>query len=237
MPAEETEDSSGQAADSDIVDGEELVPSEAEKAAELYKGNVVKYLLIPAGVEVPVGLEDDMILVQMPEKDEDADGTSDTKKDYTKNKESASEKKSDEEEWITERKAYVADETLLETMKELGLLDMVAAVGMEKEECQVPEIVQKMEAEQGEKTAEIVYGGLFDMPDFKTLDQAGSQSGSYAGRASSQGGRNRYRECRQDKDRSKGCDRNKNRARQPQTKRRKPMSFFLWKHRQSFMRI
>lgn len=167
--AEETEDSSGQAADSNIVDGEELVPSEAEKAAELYKGNVVKYLLIPAGVEVPVGLEDDMILVQMPEKDEDADGTSDTKKDDTKNKESASEKKSDEEEWITERKAYVADETLLETMKELGLLDMVAAVGMEKEECQVPEIVQKMEAEQGEKTAEIVYGGLFDMPDFKTL--------------------------------------------------------------------
>ena len=63
----------------------------------------------------------------------------------------------------------MADETLLETMKELGLLDMVAAVGMEKEECQVPEIVQKMEAEQGEKTAEIVYGGLFDMPDFKTL--------------------------------------------------------------------
>ena len=163
--AEETADSDKKTADSDTVDGEELVPSEAEKAAELYKGNVVKYLLIPAGVEVPVGLEDDMILVQMPAKDETADDkTSDTKKDT-----SASSKKTDEEDWITERKAYVADETLLETMKELGLLDMVAAVGMEKEECQVPEIVQKMEAKQGEKTAEVVYGGLFDMPDFKTL--------------------------------------------------------------------
>lgn len=46
-------------------DGEVTV-SQVEMAAELYKGNVVKYLLVPEGVEVPVGLEQDMIVVQMP---------------------------------------------------------------------------------------------------------------------------------------------------------------------------
>ncbi|MCD7820285.1 MAG: hypothetical protein LUH07_14765, partial [Lachnospiraceae bacterium] len=40
--------------------------SEAESAAELYKGNVVKYLLVPEGAVVPVGLEEDMIIVNLP---------------------------------------------------------------------------------------------------------------------------------------------------------------------------
>lgn len=40
--------------------------SEEELAAELYKGNVVKYLLVPEDVEVPVGLDQDMIIVKMP---------------------------------------------------------------------------------------------------------------------------------------------------------------------------
>ena len=49
-------------------DGEEKLNgvSEAELAAELYKGNIVKYLLVPEGVEVPVGLDQDMIVVQLP---------------------------------------------------------------------------------------------------------------------------------------------------------------------------
>lgn len=49
-------------------DGEENLNgiSEEELAAELYKGNVVKYLLVPEEVEVPVGLDQDMIVVQMP---------------------------------------------------------------------------------------------------------------------------------------------------------------------------
>ena len=49
-------------------DGEENLNgvSEAELAAELYKGNIVKYLLVPEGVEVPVGLDQDMIVVQLP---------------------------------------------------------------------------------------------------------------------------------------------------------------------------
>ncbi len=40
--------------------------SEQELAAELYKGNVVKYLIVPEEVEVPVGLEQDMIIVKKP---------------------------------------------------------------------------------------------------------------------------------------------------------------------------
>ena len=40
--------------------------SEQELAAELYKGNVVKYLIVPEDVEVPVGLEQDMIIVKKP---------------------------------------------------------------------------------------------------------------------------------------------------------------------------
>ena len=49
-------------------DGEENLNgiSKEELATELYKGNVVKYLLVPEGVEVPVGLDQDMIVVQKP---------------------------------------------------------------------------------------------------------------------------------------------------------------------------
>lgn len=47
------------------ADEEETV-SQEEMAAELYKGNVVKYLLVPEGVEVTVGLDQDMIVVQLP---------------------------------------------------------------------------------------------------------------------------------------------------------------------------
>lgn len=53
-----------EAADS-AEDGDVAV-SEEEQAAELYKGNVVKYLLVPEDTVIPVGLSEDMIVVQMP---------------------------------------------------------------------------------------------------------------------------------------------------------------------------
>ena len=40
--------------------------SEAESAAKLYKENIVKYLLVPEKVEIPVGLDQDMIVVKLP---------------------------------------------------------------------------------------------------------------------------------------------------------------------------
>lgn len=43
-----------------------LIASKAEAQAELYKGNVIKYLLVPEGVEIPAGLDKEAIVVQVP---------------------------------------------------------------------------------------------------------------------------------------------------------------------------
>lgn len=40
--------------------------SKAELAAKVYKENIVKYLLVPENAEIPVGLEKDMIVVELP---------------------------------------------------------------------------------------------------------------------------------------------------------------------------
>ena len=59
-----SKDQTSEAADS--AEGGEAVVGEAEQAAELYKGNVIKYLLVPENTVIPVGLSEDMIVVQMP---------------------------------------------------------------------------------------------------------------------------------------------------------------------------
>lgn len=59
----DTEQTSGAA---DSAEDGEVAASEAEQAAELYKGNVIKYLLVPENTVIPVGLSEDMIVVQMP---------------------------------------------------------------------------------------------------------------------------------------------------------------------------
>ena len=91
---------------------------------------------MPEDVEVPVGLDQDMIIVKMP-----AD------------------------------KTYVASDEILEQMKELDLLDSVAAVGMEQKACTVPEIAEKMQVneEEDEADAEVIYGGSFEKPELKAL--------------------------------------------------------------------
>ena len=61
---ETSKDQTSEAADS--AEGGEAVVGEAEQAAELYKGNVIKYLLVPENTVIPVGLSEDMIVVQMP---------------------------------------------------------------------------------------------------------------------------------------------------------------------------
>ena len=87
--------------------------SEQDLAAELYKGNVVKYLIVPEDVEVPVGLEQDMIIVKKPT-------------DHT----------------------YAESDEILNMMKDLDLLDNVAAVGMKSKDCTVSEIADKMKAKE-----------------------------------------------------------------------------------------
>ena len=128
---EETKTDAGAAA---AEDGEELVPNENEIAAELYKGNVVKYLLVPENTEIPVGLEQDMIVVRMPV-------------DHT----------------------YAASDDILKTMETLGILDNLVAVGCEQQDCTIDSIAEKMTAKDGEQEAEVIFGGLFDQPDYKAL--------------------------------------------------------------------
>lgn len=108
--------------------------SEQELAAELYKGNVVKYLIVPEDVEVPVGLEQDMIIVKKPT-------------DHT----------------------YAESDEILNMMKDLDLLDNVAAVGMKSKDCTVSEIADKMKAKDGEKNAEVAYAGTADKLKLKNL--------------------------------------------------------------------
>ena len=43
-----------------------LVASKAEAQAELYKGNVIKYLLVPEDVEIPAGLDKETIVITLP---------------------------------------------------------------------------------------------------------------------------------------------------------------------------
>ena len=108
--------------------------SEQDLAAELYKGNVVKYLIVPENVEIPVGLEQDMIIVKKPV-------------DHT----------------------YAESDEILNTMKDLDLLDNVAAVGMKSKDCTVSEIDDKMKAKDGEKNAEVAYAGTADKLKLKNL--------------------------------------------------------------------
>ncbi len=115
-------------------DGEELVPSEGEIAAELYKGNVVKYLLVPEDTEIPVGLEQDMIIVRMPVD-----------------------------------KTYAASDEILETMETLGILDNLAAVGCEQKDCEIDSVTERMTVKDGEKEADVIFGGQYDLPDYKAL--------------------------------------------------------------------
>lgn len=107
---------------------------EQDLAAELYKGNVVKYLIVPEDVEVPVGLEQDMIIVKKPT-------------DHT----------------------YAESDEILNMMKDLDLLDNVAAVGMKSKDCTVSEIADKMKAKDGEKNAEVAYAGTADKLKLKNL--------------------------------------------------------------------
>ena len=94
----------------------------------------MKYLIVPEDVEVPVGLEQDMIIVKKPT-------------DHT----------------------YAESDEILNTMKDLDLLDNIAAVGMKSKDCTVSEIADKMKAKDGEKNAEVAYAGTADKLKLKNF--------------------------------------------------------------------
>ena len=94
----------------------------------------MKYLIVPEDVEVPVGLEQDMIIVKKPT-------------DHT----------------------YAESDEILNMMKDLDLLDNIAAVGMKSKDCTVSEIADKMKVKDGEKNAEVAYAGTADKLKLKNL--------------------------------------------------------------------
>lgn len=62
-----------EAADDAVIDeetGEEVavLASKAEAQAKLYKGNIIKYLVVPENVEIPAGLDKETIVIQLPLK-------------------------------------------------------------------------------------------------------------------------------------------------------------------------
>ena len=60
-----TDEEEAAAADSKKT-GTEKAKDLTEKTKELYEGNVVKYLIVPKDVEIPAGLDKDMIVIQLP---------------------------------------------------------------------------------------------------------------------------------------------------------------------------
>ena len=54
-------------------------------------------------------------------------------------------------------------------MKDLDLLDNIAAVGMKSKDCTVSEIADKMKAKDGEKNAEVAYAGTADKLKLKNF--------------------------------------------------------------------
>ena len=126
--AEETaEAETEETAAGDTADGEES-SEERTDPSEVYKGNVVKYLIVPEDVEIPAGLEKEVVIVQLP-----AD------------------------------KVYAASDDIVEQLEELELLDNVAAVGCEQEDCTIEAVAEAMEEK------EIIYGGSWDEPDYREL--------------------------------------------------------------------
>ena len=64
---------------------------------------------------------------------------------------------------------YAESDEILNTMKDLDLLDNIAAVGMKSKDCTVSEIADKMKAKDGEKNAEVAYAGTADKLKLKNL--------------------------------------------------------------------
>ena len=61
-----TDEEEAAAASDSKKTGTEKAKDLTEKTKELYEGNVVKYLIVPKDVEIPAGLDKDMIVIQLP---------------------------------------------------------------------------------------------------------------------------------------------------------------------------
>lgn len=128
----ESEDETENVEDDDSAEASEEtasnVQTQEEIVAELYKENVVKYLIVPEGVEIPAGLDKEVVVIQQPVD-----------------------------------KTYAASDDILEQLEQMDMLDQVAAVACEEDDCKIDAIADKMEKE------EISFAGTYEEPDFKKL--------------------------------------------------------------------
>ena len=128
----ESEDETENVEDDDSAEASEEtaldVQTQEEIVAELYQENVVKYLIVPEGVEIPAGLDKEVVVIQQPVD-----------------------------------KTYAASDDILEQLEQMDMLDQVAAVACEEDDCKIDAIADKMEKE------EISFAGTYEEPDFKKL--------------------------------------------------------------------
>ena len=112
----------------ETVDGEAVAKTAEEITAELYQEKILRYLIVPEGVEVPAGLEKEMIIVNIPAEN-----------------------------------VYVGEDSVAEQLKDLDLLDLVAATGMKQKECTVKELKEAL------KKKDVVYTGDYTDLEYKKL--------------------------------------------------------------------
>ena len=112
----------------ETVDGEAVAKTAEEITAELYQEKILRYLIVPEGVEVPAGLEKEMIIVNIPAEN-----------------------------------VYVGEDSVAEQLKDLDLLDLVAATGMKQKECTVKELKEAL------KKKDVIYTGDYTDLEYKKL--------------------------------------------------------------------
>ena len=97
----------------------------SDYVAAQYQGDILKYLLVPAGVDLPAGLEKDYLIVSIPASN-----------------------------------VYLMDETLADTLDQLGALKNVSVL---PEDCENAELYDMLE------TGEKLPGGTWEKPDYRTI--------------------------------------------------------------------
>ena len=97
----------------------------SDYVAAQYQGDILKYLLVPAGVDLPAGLEKDYLIVSIPASN-----------------------------------VYLMDETLADTLDQLGALKNVSVL---PEDCEDAELYDMLE------TGEKLPGGTWEKPDYRTI--------------------------------------------------------------------
>ena len=123
-----TDTEKGTTETTETVDGEAVAKTAEEITAELYQEKILRYLIVPEGVEVPAGLEKEMIIVNIPAEN-----------------------------------VYVGKDSVAEQLKDLDLLDLVAATGMKQKECTVKELKEAL------KKKDVIYTGDYTDLEYKKL--------------------------------------------------------------------